>query len=157
MEGTIAEISRCDVEFEVGLDQRGVMPVVIYFVFVGSVLFGLLLAADRYLPAPAGRSSAIDVDRSIIRIRSARNLPEKIVFDTASALVATASGQAEVEQREDPRHALAMMPRDSQAVKPAPTAMGRVAERRASRLHRAFRKPAEPRVAMDRHELFGGW
>ncbi|WLB24319.1 hypothetical protein [Bradyrhizobium japonicum] len=152
MEGTITEISRCDAEFEGRARSAGVMPVVRYFVFVGSVLFGLLLAADRYLPAPAGRSSAIDVNRSIIRIRSARNLPEKIVFDTASALVVTASGPAEVEQREDPRHALARMPRDSQAVKPAPTPVGRVAERRASRLHPAFRKPAEPRVAMDRHE-----
>jgi hypothetical protein len=131
------------------------MPVVRYFVFVGSVLFGLLLAADRYLPAPADRSAAIDVDRSIIRIRSARNLPEKIVFDTANPPMA--SGLAEIEQREDPRHALAMMPQDSRAPQPAPTSIGRVAERRAPRSHRALRRPAERRVAMDRHELFGGW
>jgi hypothetical protein len=140
-----------------GLEPRGFMPIVRYFLFVGSVLFALLLAADRYLPVPADRSSAIDVDRSIIRIRSARNLPEKIVFDTANVPVVMASGPAEIELREDPRHALAMMPQDDRAVQPAPTPIGRVGERRAPRPHRAFRKPAERRVAMDRHELFGGW
>ena len=133
------------------------MPVVRYFVFVGSVLFGLLLAADRYLPVPAERSVAIDVDRSIIRIRSARNLPEKIVFDTANAPAVVASGPAEIEQYDDPRHALAMMPQDSRAAQPAPTPIVRLAERRAPRPHRALRKPAERRVAMDRREMFGGW
>lgn len=133
------------------------MPVYRYFVFVGSVLFGLLLAADRYLPEPAERSAAIDVDRSIIRIRSARNLPEKIVFDTASAPMVMASGPAEIEKHEDPRHALAMMPQNSRAAQLAPTLVSRLAERRAPRPHRAIRKPTEPRVAMDRHELFGGW
>lgn len=133
------------------------MPVVRYFVFVGSLLFGLLLAADRYLPAPAGRSAAIDVDRSIIRIRSTQNLPEKIVFDMASAPLVTASGSAEIEQHEDPRHALAMMPQNGRAAQPARIPVGRLAERRAPRPHRAIRRTAEPRVAMDRRELFGGW
>lgn len=142
----------------VGLDQRGFMPVVRYFVFVGGVLFGLLLAADRYMPAPAERSSAIDVDRSIIRIRSARNFPDKIVFDTATNPPAViASGPIETEQHEDPRHALAMMPQDTRTVQPEPKPVARLAERRAPRLHRAIRKPTEPRVAMERHELFGGW
>ena len=140
-----------------GQNLRVLMPVFKYFAFVGSLLFGLLLVADRYLSAPAERSAAIDVDRSIIRIRSAQNLPEKIVFDTANAPTVMASGSEEIEQHDDPRHALAMIPQDSQAVKPAPTPMGRAAKRRASRLHHAFRAPAEPRVAMDRHELFGAW
>ncbi|MCS3932045.1 hypothetical protein M2175_007076 [Bradyrhizobium elkanii] len=133
------------------------MPVVRYFVFVGSLLFGLLLAADRYLPAPAERSSTIDVDRSIIRIRSAQNLPEKIVFNTASAPMVTASGPIETEQHEDPRHALATMPQNTRTVQPEPKPVTRLAERRAPRTHRAIRKPTEPRVAMERHELFSGW
>ncbi|MBR0734519.1 hypothetical protein JQ582_42060 [Bradyrhizobium japonicum] len=137
--------------------KRGFMPVVRYFVFVGSVLFGLLLATDRYLPASAERPAAIDVDRSIIRIRSARELPEKIVFDTPNAPMVTASAPAEIEQHEDPRHALAMMPQNGRAAQPAPTPVGHLAERRAPRPHRAIRKPTEPSVAMDRRELFGGW
>lgn len=134
------------------------MPVVRYFVFVGSVLFGLLLAADRYLPAPAERTAAIDVDRSIIRIRSAQNLPDKIVFDMATnAPAAIASDPISTEQHEDPRDALAMIPQDTRTVQPEPKQVARVAERRAPRVHRAIRKPTEPRVAMERHELFGGW
>jgi hypothetical protein len=133
------------------------MPVVKYFVYVGSVLFGLLLAADRYLPTPAERSATIDVDRSIIRIRSARNLPEKIVFDTANAPVMMASSPAEIESREDPRQALAMIPQSSHAVQPALTPAARVAERHASRQHPAFRKPVQRRLALDHRELFGGW
>lgn len=54
MEGTIAEISRCDVEFEVGLDQRGVMPVARYFVFVGSVLSVCSWQPTDICPRPPG-------------------------------------------------------------------------------------------------------
>ena len=53
-----------------------------YFVFVGSVLVALLFAIDRYLPTPPETGHASDPDKTIIRIRSARSLPEKIVFDT---------------------------------------------------------------------------
>lgn len=58
------------------------MPIVRYFVFVGTLLLALLFAADRYLPAPVEHAAAADPDRTIIRIASARNLPEKIIFDT---------------------------------------------------------------------------
>jgi hypothetical protein len=133
------------------------MPIVRYFVFVGSALFALLLAADRYLPAPADRSAEIDVDRSIIRIRSARGLPEKVVFDTASPPVVVAYNPAEIEPREAPQRALVVMSQDSQAVQPATTTVDRVAERHTPRPHHALRKPIERRVAMERHELFGGW
>jgi len=58
------------------------MPIIRYFVVVGGVLIALLLAADRYFPAPVERTNATDLDRTTIRISSARRLPEKIVFDT---------------------------------------------------------------------------
>jgi hypothetical protein len=58
------------------------MPMIRYFVFVGSVLVALLFAIDRYLPMPPETGHASDPDKTIIRIRSARSLPEKIVFDT---------------------------------------------------------------------------
>jgi hypothetical protein len=52
-------------------------------------LTALLFAADRYLPASIDQAQSADLDKTIIRIRSARNLPEKIVLDTrTSAIVA---------------------------------------------------------------------
>ncbi|MBW7962729.1 hypothetical protein [Bradyrhizobium sp. BR 10261] len=60
------------------------MPIIRYFVFVGGLLLALLFAVERYLPAPAERAGPSDPDRSIIRIASARSLPEKIVFDTSA-------------------------------------------------------------------------
>jgi hypothetical protein len=58
------------------------MPIIRYFVFVGGLLLALLFVADWYLPAPVEHAGAADPDRTIIRIKSARSLPEKIVFDT---------------------------------------------------------------------------
>ena len=58
------------------------MPIIRYFVLVGSALVALLFAIDRYLPMPPETGHASDPDKTIIRIRSARSLPEKIVFDT---------------------------------------------------------------------------
>jgi hypothetical protein len=52
----------------------GSMPIVRYFVFVGGLLLAPLFAADRYLPEVPERFAAGDVDRTIIRIRSARPL-----------------------------------------------------------------------------------
>ncbi|WP_439370679.1 hypothetical protein [Bradyrhizobium sp. DASA03120] len=63
------------------------MPIIRYFLFVGSLLVALLFLADFLFPAPPERSAGIDVDRSIIRIHSARVLPERIVFDTSAAPV----------------------------------------------------------------------
>jgi hypothetical protein len=48
-------------------------------------LTALLFAADRYLPASIDQAQSADLDKTIIRIRSARNLPEEIVLDTRSS------------------------------------------------------------------------
>ena len=61
------------------------MPIIRYFVLVGSLLVALLFLADYLFPAPLQAGTEVDVDRSIIRIRSARALPERIVFDTSTA------------------------------------------------------------------------
>src|SRR5689334_13288599 len=58
------------------------MPIIRYFVFVDGLLLALLFTADRYLPAPVEQARPSEPDRTIIRIASARSLPEKIVFDT---------------------------------------------------------------------------
>jgi hypothetical protein len=44
------------------------MPIIGYFVFIASLLITLLFAADRYLPAPADRTSSADIDKTVIRI-----------------------------------------------------------------------------------------
>jgi hypothetical protein len=58
---------------------------------VGSALVVLLLIAGRSLPAPA--PSFPDrleiIDRAIIRIRSERNWPEKVVLDTSQLTIPT--------------------------------------------------------------------
>jgi len=58
------------------------MPIIRYFVSAGGLLLAPLFAADLYLPASVDRAGLPDQDRTIIRIASARTLPEKIVFDT---------------------------------------------------------------------------
>jgi hypothetical protein len=48
-------------------------------------------ASQRLIPTFEIFLAADDVDRSIIRIRSARAFPEKIVFDTTTPIAATVS------------------------------------------------------------------
>ncbi|WP_375762543.1 hypothetical protein ACE10W_05000 [Bradyrhizobium sp. B025] len=86
------------------------MPIVRYFLFVGGLLLALLFAADQYLPDPGGRASPSDPDRTIIRIASARSLPEKIVFDTSQRADLPTIAQAEPlpeEPRQQVREAMA--------------------------------------------------
>jgi hypothetical protein len=133
------------------------MPVVRYLVVVGGVLLALLLAVERHLPAVADRSAETDVDRGIIRIRSAQTFPERIVFDTAASAgvaVATpvASESIDPEQHDDPRRALAMMPAEPAGMQPAKVTVNRTAERRAPRAQRAPHRHDERRVAMQRRE-----
>jgi hypothetical protein len=73
------------------------MPIIRYFVCIGLLLTALLFAADRYLPASVDHAQSADLDKTIIRIRSAQHLPEKIVLDTRSpAIVAPMAPAAEV-------------------------------------------------------------
>ncbi len=59
------------------------MPLVRYFFYVGAVLVALLIISDAYLPKmPMPESAAADL--SMIRIRSDRKWPERVVFDTSS-------------------------------------------------------------------------
>jgi hypothetical protein len=60
------------------------MPVARYFFFVGGVLLALLFLSNEVLPklpAEAARAEA-GPDKSVIRIRSDRKWPERVVFDT---------------------------------------------------------------------------
>jgi hypothetical protein len=61
------------------------VPLGRYFFFVGSLLLGMLFIADWYLPSAFSQTffREAQVDKSIIRIKSAHKWPEPIVFDTS--------------------------------------------------------------------------
>jgi hypothetical protein len=66
------------------------MPIFRYFVFVGGALLALLLAVDFVLPSqPVAQAVATTVsnDQPLIRIRSNRHLPERVVLDTTQPTI----------------------------------------------------------------------
>ncbi|MCK1754436.1 hypothetical protein IVA78_04260 [Bradyrhizobium sp. 137] len=117
----------------------------------------LLFALDRNLPPLGERSIGPEVDRSIIRIHSARALPEKIIFDTSTQIGATVSSP--LLAAEPPAHiasnALAMAePRKPETNTPAPQ---RGATRAAGlRSNRAARSAASRRL-YDRQVMVGAF
>ena len=66
------------------------MPIFRYFIFVGGALLALLFAADFMLPtAPVAQAVATATnDQPLIRIRSDRHLPERVVLDTSQPTIA---------------------------------------------------------------------
>ncbi|MCK1359643.1 hypothetical protein [Bradyrhizobium sp. 199] len=60
-----------------------------YFVFVGGALLALLFAADYVLPPQPIAQAAANVgnDQPLIRIRSDRHLPERVVLDTTQPTI----------------------------------------------------------------------
>jgi hypothetical protein len=143
-----------------GQNLRVLMPIFKYFMLTGSVLLALLFVADIYLPPPPNRSDPVDVDRTIIRIRSGRTLPEKIVLDTTHPpVVAMTVPVAPDEPADRKKEALAMMSNDAPPlVKPPQSSANRAVEsRRAVRAPRAIRRTPERRLAAEHPDLFGGW
>jgi len=65
------------------------MPILRYFIFVGGALLALLFAANFALPqAPVAESTVTSSnDVPLIRIRSDRKLPERVVLDTSQTTV----------------------------------------------------------------------
>jgi hypothetical protein len=64
------------------------LPIARYFIFVGATLAALLLIADWCLPTPSTMfAKQLVIDRSIIRIKSARKWPEKVVLKTSEPTV----------------------------------------------------------------------
>ncbi len=67
------------------------MPIFKYFIFVGGALLALLFAADFVFPAaPIAQAVATTAgnDQPMIRIRSNRHLPERVVLDTSQPTIA---------------------------------------------------------------------
>ncbi|RXT45072.1 hypothetical protein [Bradyrhizobium betae] len=66
------------------------MPIFRYFVFVGGALLTLLFAVSYLVPAsPVAQAVATaSNDQPLIRIRSDRHLPERVVLDTSQPTIA---------------------------------------------------------------------
>ena len=90
------------------------MPLARYFLYVGGVLLALLFIVDAYAPSPPVVSSAdTNIEKPIIRIRSDRKWPERVVFDTSiptivPALVANAEAGAAAPVADVPAKARAL-------------------------------------------------
>jgi hypothetical protein len=64
------------------------VPVARYFIVVGGTLVVLLFIAGWCLPTPPAMfADQLVIDRAIIRIKSARKWPEKVVLDTSQQTV----------------------------------------------------------------------
>ncbi|KQT13729.1 MAG: hypothetical protein ACOY3N_11525 [Bradyrhizobium sp.] len=136
------------------------MPIIRYFVFVGGFLLALLFAADRYLPAPVEAAAVADPDRTIIRIKSARSLPEKIVFDTSQRAEVPMIAQADPIPEEPPREvreAMAAVPGapSGEARKEAPARAAAVLThpKRSAKLQK---RTPDRRLAFERTDPFAG-
>jgi hypothetical protein len=65
------------------------MPIFRYFMFVGGALLALLFAADFVWPtSPVAQVVATAGDQPLIRIRSDRHLPDRVVLDTSQPTIA---------------------------------------------------------------------
>jgi hypothetical protein len=64
------------------------MPIARYFIVVGGTLAALLFIAGWCLPTPPAMfADELAIDRTIIRIKSARKWPEKVVLDTSQPTI----------------------------------------------------------------------
>jgi hypothetical protein len=136
------------------------MPIVRYFLFTASLLLVLLFAAVWYWPPQGDHAVATDIDRSVIRIRSARSVPEKIVFDTNRPTVVSSSTPIHDRGREaEPRDAFAMVAPSLPPGQPAQTSSAGVGrrERHGKRSTRMTQRLPARRLALERREWFGGW
>ncbi len=110
------------------------MPVARYFLFVGGVLLALLFIADAYAPtvpmvnATETGNVTAGVDKSVIRIRSDRKWPERVVFDTNLPTIVP------VQAAET-----------TGAVPVPPTTVAEISAKTRARNSYAELKPAEPR------------
>ena len=64
------------------------MPLLKFFVFVGSALVLLLLAMNWLLPDPRAGPVYSSTEKPVIRISSIETLPERVVFDTSMPHIA---------------------------------------------------------------------
>ncbi|GAC1345004.1 MAG: hypothetical protein NVSMB20_20620 [Bradyrhizobium sp.] len=82
------------------------MPLWRYFAFSGSVLLALLLLANWFMPQSSAESSRVEVDKTVIRIHSAKQWPDAIVFDTNRPTISAPVSVAEAAPVEAPMPAV---------------------------------------------------
>jgi hypothetical protein len=133
------------------------VPIARYFTVVGSALVVLLLISDWCLPTPPAMfGKRIVIDRSIIRIKSARKWPEKVVLDTSQP-TRTPPAVEEAPPAEDQSNleALAQLNPDAPSAAVDHSALRiKRGSARTARSKRVTRGPATHRLA--RAEAGGG-
>jgi hypothetical protein len=80
------------------------MPVARYFMFVGGALLALLFLIDAYVPSQAVVAShaAPSIDRNVVRIRSDRKPPERVVYDTSLPTIVPPAPKVQVAAAPQP-------------------------------------------------------
>lgn len=78
----------------------------------------LFFVLDRFLPPHGERSGGSEVGRPVIRIKSARTLPERIIFDTSTEIAATVSPP--LRAAELPDHVASNASATAEPAKPQP-------------------------------------
>jgi hypothetical protein len=65
------------------------VPIARYFMFVGGTLAALLFIPGWLLPPPRGTfaDQSVALDKAVIRIKSARKWPEKVILDTSQLTI----------------------------------------------------------------------
>jgi hypothetical protein len=147
------------------------MFLVRYFIYVGGVLLGLLFISDAYLPKLPMTHSA-DASFSIIRIHSARKLPQRIVFDTSAPTftavqtaraglpAAAPATAADLSAKAHVRDAYAQLqPSDRQLRQPdqkqAQLTIPRKSQPKPPRKRKIARKPGAPMILVAQQPQFG--
>jgi hypothetical protein len=72
--------------------------------FVGGALLALLFLIDAYVPSQAVVVShaAPSIDRNVVRIRSDRKLPERVVYDTSLPTIVPPASKVQVAAAPQP-------------------------------------------------------
>ena len=140
------------------------MPVFQYFGWVGSFLLATLLAANWCLPAPIAPQAGVPLDQKIkIRIHTDHKWPERVVFDTAGAMVAQKASVETGIGGSEPAVATERQPFDAFAemagipVRPCfrpPCSAGPAAEQEDPRLGKAAPSQVRARLAARKDATF---
>jgi hypothetical protein len=137
------------------------MPLGRYFVFCGGMLLALLFLADWYMPQLAATPTRAEIDRSIIRLHSLHQWPERIVIDTSLPTIVPPPAQiAEADPVKAP--AATRSPREAFAlatpVKAAPPTMAsKAAPKRRMRTARTIGHVASFAPIGPRDVFPAGW
>jgi hypothetical protein len=118
--GTIGEVANyiCAI-----LLRGGKMPIGRYIAFVGSLLVAMLFIANWLLPMdPILSATSEQADKPIIRIKSDRKWPERIVFDTNAPTIVPQKSPviADAPVTNPPREAFALLNAPVQEVSVTP-------------------------------------